>query len=175
MKSRLLAPLAVSAAILFATSGCALISPQATTIPYSASDGVNVTDSGPLLVRNALVVIDDGGVNGNLIAAVVNDTDSSHTLNVSYGNTSETIDVPADTVVSLGATDDPLFLAGVNTPAGADVEIAFQSGDGSSVLTNVPVLDGSLEYLEPLVPTEPSPSPTTTPTPPESATPAESE
>ena len=54
------------------TSGCAMLSTQATMIPYSPSDGVNIPDSGPLQVRNVLVVSDEEGVDGNLVAAIVN-------------------------------------------------------------------------------------------------------
>ena len=164
MKSRLIASLGVSAAVLFATSGCALISTQATTISYSASDGVNVQDSGPLQVRNVLVVTDEEGVNGNLIAAIINDTDSSQTLTVAYSNGNQEVRVPAGTVLSLGADEDPVLLEGLDAAAGSDVEITFQSGDGDSVLVQVPVLDGTLNYLSPLVPEVPTPTPTVTAT-----------
>ena len=46
----------------------AMLSTQATTIPYSPSDGVNIPDSGPLQVRNVLIVSDETGVDGNLVA-----------------------------------------------------------------------------------------------------------
>ncbi len=61
MKSRLIASLAVGALVLLGTTGCAMLSTQATTIPYSPSDGVNIPDSGPLQVRNALIVSDEEG------------------------------------------------------------------------------------------------------------------
>ncbi len=53
---------------------------QATTIPYSAAEGVNVRGSGPLQVRNALIVANEDGSEGNFVAAIVNQTDESHTL-----------------------------------------------------------------------------------------------
>ncbi|MDF2492222.1 MAG: modification methylase, partial [Microbacterium sp.] len=40
----------------------------------------------------------------------------------------------------------------------ATASVYFQSGDGEGVRTAIPVLDGSLEYLEPFVPSE-SPTP----------------
>ena len=74
MKSRLFASLAVGAAVVLGTTGCNLVAPQATTIDYSASDGVNVPESGPLQVRNALIVADEEGTVGNFVAAIVYDT-----------------------------------------------------------------------------------------------------
>ncbi len=120
MKSRLIASLALGALVVLGTSGCAMLSTQATTIPYSPSDGVNIPDSGPLQVRNVLIVSDETGVDGNLVAAIVNATTESHTLNIEYGEgsskSSETIRVPANTTVSLGTAEtDPLLLEGIDT------------------------------------------------------------
>ena len=115
MKSRLIASLALGALVVLGTSGCAMLSTQATTIPYSPSDGVNIPDSGPLQVRNVLIVSDETGVDGNLVAAIVNATSESQTLNIEYGEgsskSSETIRVPANTTVSMSfkATIDGIF------------------------------------------------------------------
>lgn len=157
MKSRLIASLAVAALVVLGTSGCAMFSTQATTLQYSPSDGVNIPDSGPLQVRNVLIVSGEEGVDGNLIAAIVNQTTESHTLRIEYGEgaakSSESIRVPANTVVSLGAGDDePLLLEGIDTKPGANVPMFFQSGDSEGMLFAVPVLDGSLDYYGPLAP-----------------------
>ena len=85
MKSRLIASLALGALVVLGTSGCAMLSTQATTIPYSPSDGVNIPDSGPLQVRNVLIVADEEGIDGNLVAAIVNQTDEPQTLEIEYG------------------------------------------------------------------------------------------
>ena len=186
MKTRLIASVALGAAVLVGTTGCNLIAPQATTIPYSASDGVNVpADSGPLDVRNALIVVDEEGTTGNLIAAVVNSTSDPLTLRVEVGEGSSavrsSVNVPANRTLSLGDLSDdvePLRLDGIDAAPGTTVPVYFQSGDGQGALIQVPVLDGALEYLSTLAPT-PQPSgsltpvgglPTVTPTP--SATPA---
>ena len=42
MKSRLIASLALGALVVFGTTGCAMLSTQATTLEYSPADGVNV-------------------------------------------------------------------------------------------------------------------------------------
>ncbi len=152
MISRRLASLALGTAIVLGATGCSMVSPQATTIPYSASDGVNVPESGPLQVRNALVVSDESGATGNFVAAIVNDTDSAQTLNVGVSGAVATVRVPARSVVSLGADAEPLLLESLGTTPGHYVEIAFQSGDGAGVEIAVPVLDGTLPQYTDLVP-----------------------
>ncbi len=157
MKSRLIASLAVGAAVLLGSTGCAMVSSQATTIPYSAAEGVNVHGSGPLEVRNALIVANEDGSEGNFVAAIVNQTEESHTLHITFGEGGDAIEeeirVPANTVVSLGTEDaEPLLIEGLDTPPGSDIPAYFQSGDAEGVLVTVPVLDGGLDYLAPLVP-----------------------
>ncbi|WP_460772221.1 DNA modification methylase [Microbacterium sp. GXF7504] len=167
MKSRLIASLAVGAAVVLGTTGCGLIAPQSTTVQYQPSDGMNVPDSsGPLLVRNALIVSDDEGVDGNFIAAVVNATDDDHTLNLEIGEGSDavkkTIRVSAGTTKSLGVEDidgvenlegaEPLLIEGLNVKPGATVSVYFQSGDGEGASVPIQVVDGTLEHLGELVP-----------------------
>lgn len=156
MKSRLIASLALGALVVLGTTGCAMLSTQATSIQYSASDGVNIPDSGPLQVRNVLIVSDEEGADGVLVAAIVNSTTESQTLTIEYGEgtkTTETIRVPANTTVSLGSEEtDPLPLEGIDTKPGANLPMFFQSGDSDGVLFEVPVLDGSLDYYGDLLP-----------------------
>ncbi|MDT0117553.1 DNA modification methylase [Microbacterium sp. PRF11] len=174
MKTRLIASVALGAAVLLGTTGCNLIAPQATTIDYSASDGVNVPASaGPLSVRNALIVANDDGTTGNFVAAIVNDTTEQLTLNIEVGEGTsavrETVTVPANRTLSLGdlANDvEPLRLSDIDAVPGSTVPVYFQSGDGEGSLMQVPVLDGALEYLAPLAPTpEATVTITSTPTP----------
>ncbi|SDG92941.1 DNA modification methylase [Microbacterium pygmaeum] len=154
MKSRLIASLAIGALVVFGTSGCAMLSTQATTIPYSPADGVNVPNGGPLEIRNVLIVANEEGTEGNLVAAIVNTTDKAQTLSIEYGDGgSESIRVRANEILSLGTEDtDPLLLEDIDTMPGADIPMYFQSGDAEGVTVAVPVLDGSLSYLSDLVP-----------------------
>lgn len=159
MNSRLLASVALGAAVLLGTTGCAFITHQATTEIYTPSDGVNIPASGPLKVRNVLIVSEAEGEAGNMIAAVVNESDESHTLNIEVGEGSDaqqaTVRVPARSSVSLGNPSDdtpPLELDAVPGPPGSTVPVYFQSGDAEGVLYQVPVLDGSLDYYNELLP-----------------------
>ncbi len=156
--SRLIASLAVGAALVLTTTGCSMISPQATTIIFSPAEGTNVYESGPVEVRNAQIVASEDGSEGNFVAALINETDDSHTLNIEFGGESSTstltVRVPANTVLSLGAEDgeDPLLIEDLDTMPGSTIDTYFQSGDGEGALVSVPVLDGTLDYLAPLAP-----------------------
>ena len=159
MNSRLTASVALGAAVLLGTTGCAFITPQGTTVQYSPSDGVTIPDSGPLKVRNALIVSEEDGGPGNMIAAVVNETDESHTLHIELGEGASaqeiTVRVPARSAVSLGnpaGDTPPLEIDAVDGPPGATVPVYFQSGDAEGVLWQVPVLDGALDYYGELLP-----------------------
>lgn len=161
-KSRLIASIALGAAVLLGTTGCAMLSTQATTIPYSPGDGVNIPDSGPLAVRNALIVTDSESDDtaGNFIAAIVNESDEAQTLTVELGEGADaltaTVRVPARGTVSLGAPDgetEPILFPEVPGAAGDTVPMFFQSGDAEGVLYQVPILDGQLDYYGDLLPT----------------------
>jgi hypothetical protein len=152
-----IASLAVGAALVLTTTGCSMISPQATTIIFSPAEGTNVYESGPIEVRNAQIVATEDGSEGNFVAALINETDESHTLNIEFSgessNSELTVRVPANTVLSLGAEgEDPLLIEDLDTMPGATIDGYFQSGDGEGALVSVPVLDGTLDYLAPLAP-----------------------
>ncbi|GEB45111.1 hypothetical protein DEU35_1489 [Microbacterium sp. AG157] len=172
MKTRLIASIALGAAVVLGTTGCNILAPQATTIDYSASDGVNVpADSGPLHIRNAMIVANDDGTTGNFVAAVVNDTTEPLTLRLEVGEGSSavrsSVNVLANRTLSLGDLADgvqPLRLDDIDAVPGSTVPVYFQSGDGQGALIQVPVLDGALEYLAPLAPS-PEPSFSVTPLP----------
>jgi hypothetical protein len=135
-----------------------MLASQSTTIPYSPADGMAVPNSsGPLEVRNALIVATEDGSAGNLVAAIVNASDSAEVLNIEVGEGSDatalTVRVPAGSVKSLGDGDTaPLLIEDLNTMPGATVSVYFQSGDGEGARTEIPVLNGSLDYLTDLVP-----------------------
>lgn len=154
MKARIFASIALGAALLLGSTGCSMLAPQATLLPYAPSDGIEVPSSGPLEVRNALIVANADGTDGNLVAAIVNDTDTEQVLLVGLNNVVKAVKVPAGSVVSLGAeSTPPLLIEGLNAKPGADVSATFQSGSGTGVEVELPVLDGTLPQYATLVPT----------------------
>jgi hypothetical protein len=173
VKSRLIASVALGAAVVLGATGCSMISPQATTIAYAPSDGITIDGTGPLKLRNVLIVANDEGTAGNLIGAIVNESSSPQTLTIDIreGEITDSIRVPANDTVSLGADDtDPLLIEGLDAKPGTDLAVYFSAGEQGSLAT-VPVLDGGLDYLAPFVPSgrstqtatpTPTPSPSTT-------------
>jgi len=158
VNSRILASLALGATAALALTGCAGLTHQATTIPYSPSDGVNVAapESGaaPIVVRNAVIIADAHGTDGNLAASVVNNSDEDAELSLEWGDgQTATLDLEAGEALSLGAgSQDPILLEGINSEAGSTLPLYFQSGDVEGVLAEVPVLNGCLAHFKNLVP-----------------------
>jgi len=154
VKSRLAASLIISVAVITGATGCSMISPVATKIDYSPSDGVNVPDSGTILVRNAFIVATEDGSNGNLIAAFINESDKNDSVSIEVDGLSPLlVKVPVGEPVSLGANTDPLLIEGLDAMPGSTVAVYFQSGAAEGELVQVPVLDGSLSYYAEFVPT----------------------
>jgi hypothetical protein len=155
VKSRLVASAAISALVLLGATGCTFITPQSTEIQYSASDGVNIPDSdGPLAIRNAMIIATEDGQVGNLVAAIVNDTDEAEVLTIEIeGLAPLTVRVGANDTLSLGANAEPLRIDDLDTIPGSTVRMYFQSGGATGAAEDVPVLDGTLPYYADLVPT----------------------
>lgn len=155
MKTRRLATIALVATTMLGTAGCTFITPQATDIQYNPADGVSA-DFGPLKVRDALVIADQDGDSGNLVAAIANNSADSQTVTIEYGpqdaGNRETVRVPANSVLTLGHDgEDALLLADLGTKPGEMVSVYFSGADESAV-TLVPVFDGEHPYLGDLVP-----------------------
>lgn len=132
---------------------------QATTEPYDASDGVS-TDVGELDLRNILVISDDGE-EGNLVMTVVNNGEDDVELGVEVVETGERqrIDIESGSTIALGVADvegldilEPVLLEDIGTPAGALVRLYFQYGSEEGVEIRVPVLNSDLPEYAHLAP-----------------------
>lgn len=153
MKSRLVASVALSALVLVGATGCTFITPQSTTLVYSASDGVNVHDDGPVDVRNAMIITNEDGTAGNFVAVLVNNGDSAELLSIEVdGLAPLRVNVPAGERISFGGNTDPLPIDGFSAVPGSTVTVYFQSGGESAFPAEIPVLDGTLEYYSDLAP-----------------------
>ncbi|MCR2827917.1 DNA modification methylase [Microbacterium sp. zg.Y909] len=155
MKSRLLASLAMGAVVLLGATGCNMLAPQATTLAYSPSDGVNVPAPGPVDVLNAMVIANEDGSAGNFIAAFVNNSLEAQEITVALENgEAAIIELDAGESVSLGVDLEPILFTDLGVPAGATVPMAFQTGLESGTVAQVPVLDGALPYYTEFEPVE---------------------
>jgi len=153
VKARLAASAALALGIALGGSGCAMLTYQATTEKYDASDGVSA-DVGALDVRNVLVVSDDGE-EGNLVLSVTNTSTDDETLSVQFVDEGDTfeIDVDGGETVSLGtAEEEPLLIENLDAEVGGLVAVYLQAGSAEGVEIQVPVLDGRLPEYEDLVP-----------------------
>jgi hypothetical protein len=146
-------------------SGCNFITPQATAEQFPAdaivSDGISgEIGEGQLLVRNALLISEDGD-DANLVATFVNRGEEPVTVGVGW----EGAPTPQDVVVPAGATVDvghggdeqTITLTGIDATLGSlfDVYMTHEGETGQEF--QVPVLDGGLpeyEGLAPVVPAE---------------------
>ena len=157
MKARLAASAALALGLALGASGCSMLTYQATTEHYDASDGVSL-DVGDLDLRNVLVVSEDGE-DGNLIMTVVNNGDDDVELGVQFGEGGgdvQTIEIEAGNTVAFGVEAaeseeqlEPLLLEGIDTQPGALLTMYFQYGDAEGIDKQVPVLDARLpEYAD---------------------------
>ncbi|WP_157009244.1 hypothetical protein [Agromyces laixinhei] len=158
MKARLAASAALAIGIALGASGCSMLTYQATTEKYDASDGVSV-DVGELDIRNVLVVSDDG-VDGTLVMTVVNNGTDDVSLDVQFGGgDSQSIKVEAGSEVVLGVDEvqgtdevEPVVLEDIDTLPGAFLPMFFEYSGAEGVEKAIPVLDGRLPEYENLVP-----------------------
>ncbi|MGO1839907.1 MAG: DNA modification methylase [Candidatus Microbacterium stercoravium] len=158
MKSRIIASLAAAGLVLMTATGCNMVTTQATTFEYTASDGVNLPRlaDGGLEVRNALVVADQDGAEGNLVAVLANTSADAQTLSVDWGTGDASFDVPAGETVSLGSSEEPYLISDLDVLPGSTVSMFFQPGDAEAVELEVPVLDNCLTEYADLAPNDPA-------------------
>lgn len=159
MKTRSLASIALGFAVVLGTAGCGAVTPQATTITFSPSDGVNVAvpSDAPVVILNALLVKGEDApeTDANFVATLVNKSDESQTVTLSWDGGSAAIDVDADSTAVYGP-DETLLLQNIASPAGATEDIVFQSGSTAPVTEAVQVFDTELAHLSTLAPTAPA-------------------
>ncbi|UOE45997.1 DNA modification methylase [Agromyces larvae] len=152
MKARLAASVVLALAVAVGGSGCSLITYQATTEKYDASDGVSA-NVGDLEVRNLLLVKADDGEDANAVFTVSNhgDRDAELEIGLASGDP-ETVEVPAGEQVVLGVDEEPVLLTDVRAAPGglADVFLSTEGAEGVEI--QVPVLDGRLPEYRHLVP-----------------------
>ena len=144
MKARLAASAVLALGLAVGATGCSMVTYQATTEHYDASDGVSVT-VGELALRNILVVSEDGE-DGNLVMTVVNTGEDDQTLNIEpAGADPVELEVPAHETVVLGSDDtEPLLLEGIDAEVGGLTPIFFHASGEEGIEKDVPVLDSRL-------------------------------
>ncbi|GAA1837843.1 hypothetical protein [Agromyces salentinus] len=144
MKARLAASAVLALGLAIGATGCSMVTYQATTEHYDASDGVSLT-IGDLALRNVLVVSEDGE-DGNLIMTVVNTGEDDRTLEIEpTGADVVELEVPAGETIVLGTEEtEPVLLEGIDAEVGGLTPIYFRYSGIEGLEKQVPVLDDRL-------------------------------
>jgi len=159
--SKIAARLALGAAVavsaLVGTTGCSLISPQATLIKYDPAEGVGA-NLGQVSIRSAEAVAnpDTGAI--SIVFTAINPTSETVSVNVAVGKSGvdgeKTVSVDAGKSVVVGedareiVIDDP-----TDAEVGSLYPVTFQAADSDSVQLEVPVLtDSGRPFLTQFVP-----------------------
>lgn len=147
---------ALTVGLALSLTGCGMITPVATQDPYDPSDGVSVTFE-DVAVRNIMVITADteyGVDSGNLIFTAANTSTKPTQVTVAFENSAGSeeiaVDIDAGQILALGVgKNEPLPLTGIDTPAGAMMELVFSDASGQERTVKVPVLDSTLiEYQD---------------------------
>ena len=155
MKIRIASSIALAAGLALGLSGCNLIAPQATLIPYAPSDGIDVNVDGAN-VRNLLLIADEGGENFNVVFTGVNTGTAAVELTINFLDQGSQ-KASADFTIEPGTTEfgnpegdvPPTLVSLPDVVIGSTIEAYFQTPGGAEVQREVPVLDGTLlEYAD---------------------------
>lgn len=154
MKIRIASSIALAAAIALGASGCSLVAPQATLIPYAPSDGIDATVDG-VNVRNLMLIADESGENFNVVFSSVNLTGEKRDLTITFsGEGSQT--ARAEFTIPTGNTrfgnpdgaEVPVLVSIPGLKPGQTVEAYLQTGNSSEDQHFIPVLNGELGEYE---------------------------
>ncbi|UFS59524.1 hypothetical protein [Subtercola endophyticus] len=169
-RSRFAASIVVALALSVGASGCAFITPQATTSIKEAADGVEGNVDPNLSMRNVTLISDDGKT-ASLIATLVNtDTTTGILVNIQYVNAAGTTVTEnayvnkanesgapgkiSNTVTIGGVTDSKIIFTGLDVKAGTLFPVYFQYGNETGTKLLVPVLTSDWPQFKGLAPAD---------------------
>lgn len=164
MKLRYASAATLGLALALGTAGCNMITPQATTLSYTPTDG-RLTEAGMVSVRNALLVVDQQDVTqGHLSAAFFNHREGSTQLTIQVGDVRVNVELPPGLTTFGNEGQQLLVSLPKDTVPGQTVNASFTEQGAEAVTTELQVFSSDLVGFEHLAP-EPSPSPEPTPSP----------
>jgi hypothetical protein len=165
VRRRIAAAAVLAIGLMLALVGCTFFAPQATLIPYDASDGVSL-NVGVIQLRNAFVISPDGET-ANFVGVLINTSKSAQDVKLQYvshvNNTTArtTVDVrmTAGDVISYGNPGVPqLIMNAINVQPGGLLTVFVQYDGVSGKNVRIPVLNGQDPTYGHLQPT-PTPTP----------------
>jgi hypothetical protein len=139
-----------------ALTGC---SPITTQEQYAASDGVAAQLGDQVKAGNLMIISEGEGEPGVLVGGLTNLTDEGTELTVRVGSESfglplgprETLLLGTTTEVPGAAVED-VRISSVPAPPGAFTDLTLASMTAGEVTVGIPVLDGTLEPYDQLLP-----------------------
>jgi hypothetical protein len=144
--------LATSVAAAAVLSGCQVMSPIQTTVPYQPANGVPV-DLGAVQIRDLVVVSRAKGEVGTLSGMVVNTSAQPVIIRFAAGAASNATTVPADSQTRLSgvAGTEPVTLPSIDAAPGGVVKVTVSTPAGGASDVSVPVLlpDGIYTTITP--------------------------
>ncbi|GGF19021.1 hypothetical protein [Subtercola lobariae] len=158
-RSRYAASILVALAIGASATGCAFITPQATTTIVESANGVNGNVAPNLAMRNVTLISDDGKT-ASLLATLVNTDITGNLVTIQYVNSAgasvtESAYVDAGATLQIGGVPDKkIILTGIDAKAGTLFPVFFQYGDQTGTKLLVPVLTSDWPQYKGLAPAD---------------------
>lgn len=148
-----------------AATGLALVlsacSPITTAEQYAPSDGIRVELGDQVTGENLMIVTSGSGEQGVLLGGLVNDGSTDTEVTVTIGSQTVALAVGAGQTVLLSAPSatptstlgiEQVLIAAVPGAPGSVTDVRIETPRAGSVTVGVPILDGTLESYEPVVP-----------------------
>lgn len=141
----------LAGALALGMSGCVFITPKATLIEYSPSDGVG-TSVGDVDVRNAVALVGEDGDTVSLMITFVNTGSKAAQVNLQFESDGEkttiTKSITRNSVESFGTTPDEaqIIIEAPGVSAGGLLPVYVQYGDHEGKELLVPVLEATGDY-----------------------------
>lgn len=149
--TRRMAAASIAAAALVGATGCSAINEQATTIAYSASDGI-IHDIGDVDFRHIAFIGAEEDGPARIIGSVSNGGSEDAQVEIEADGDSFSLTVPAGEAISL-EHDEEFVVESIGSPPGSMHEVAL-SAEGTSETVEASVLDGTLDEYRELLPEE---------------------
>lgn len=150
MQPRTVAAAAAAVVVAFAATGCNILTPQATTIQYDASDGIS-GETGSVRFHNAMLIGEPEGDALNLVVTFTNAGEATF-VEVRTGDEMQQIRV-AEGVTTFGFPDQEQLVFGADdTDFGALQNVSFQADGAEPTGVEVQLISSEFIGYETLAP-----------------------
>ncbi|GIG23997.1 hypothetical protein [Cellulomonas denverensis] len=138
-------------ALAAALSGCSVTNQITSQMEYDASDGVGAA-LGDISAENLVLIAAAADQPGALQGALSNRGDQATVVELTVGDDSATLRIPAGETVLLGGTEGEEVILVTPDAPGATTELTLSTATAGTETLPVPVLDGTLPEYTDLVP-----------------------